>query len=120
MRRAALLAAALLLGRCGAAAAADEPQDTGLTDSDVVVKTEGPHRLLLPRDWPVEHKDGRIAPVSMETYLSMKFEQVSAALKQLDRRIEALEARLRAAEEAQRSQDVRLKLLEAPQPSQGR
>lgn len=103
------LALALLLCAAVPVAAAE---DGGLTDSEVVVKTEGPHRLLLPRDWPVEHKDGRIAPVSIETYLSMKFEQVGQALERLDRRLAALDARLQAAEAGQHSQDLRLQLLE--------
>lgn len=105
--------AALTVLLCLAAAApATGESNGGLTDSEVVVKTDGPHRLLLPRDWPIEHKDGRIAPVSIETYLSLKFEQVGEALERLDRRVAALEAGMVAAQEAQRAQALRLKLLE--------
>lgn len=105
--RAAALACLLLVAASAAAA-----EESGLTDSDVVVKTEGPHRLLLPRDWPVEHKDGRIAPVSIETYLSLKFQQVSEALSRVDRRLSALESAVASAEEARHAQALRLKLLE--------
>ena len=118
--RALLVVAALLLGGERAAWAADEQDQPGLTDSDVVVKTEGAHRLLLPRDWPVEHKDGRIAPVSIETYLSMKFDQVGQEIARLTRRLDALDARLQAVEETQHTHDVRLKLLETSNTTQGR
>jgi len=74
--------------------AAEDP----LTDDTVVVKSEGPHRLLLPSDWPVEHKDGRYAPVSMEEYLSMKFGQVREKFGDTEQRLEALERRLEQVE----------------------
>ena len=106
----AVALACLLLVAVAAPAAGES--NGGLTDSEVVVKTDGPHRLLLPRDWPIEHKDGRIAPVSIEIYMSMKFEQVGKVLERLDRRVAALEAGMVAAQEVQRAQALRLKLLE--------
>ena len=39
------------LGACRVGVAAE---DSSLTDDEVVVRTEGAHRLLLPKDWPVE------------------------------------------------------------------
>ena len=94
--------------------------DETLTDDTVVVKTEEGHQLLLPKDWPVEHKDGRIAPVPMEAYLSLKFGQVKEGFGQVDRRMDALERRVEALEKGQQELLRGLHLLEQrPQPQEG-
>jgi hypothetical protein len=59
------------LGFAGVEGLAEDGE--GLTDDEVVVKPEGSHQLLLPKDWPVEHRDGLIMPIPIEEYLSMKF-----------------------------------------------
>ena len=85
----------------------------GLTDDEVVVKTEGAHRLLLPKDWPVERReDGVIAPASLEEYLSLKFDQVREEFHRANRRIEALERRVEALEQERKTTDQRLRWLE--------
>lgn len=93
----------------GAAIGADDP----LTDDKVIVKTEGPHQLLLPADWPVEQKDGRYAPAPIEEYLSLKFGQVREKFAQVDSRADGLERRLAQLEQDQRALFKGLKLLEA-------
>src|SRR3990167_8688118 len=60
-----------------------------ITDSEVVIKHEGGHRLLLPKDWPIEHEHGVISPVPVEQYLSLKFDQVQERFNRIDKRIEA-------------------------------
>ncbi len=96
------------LSAMDSAFAKEEP----LTDAEVVVKTEGAHRLLLPKDWPVEHKDGRIAPVPIEEYLSLKFDQVRDGFAAMDRRLERIERRLQQIEEDQRAFEQRMRFLE--------
>lgn len=94
-------------------------EDATLTEESVVVKTEGAHRLLLPRDWPVEHKDGRIAPVAIEEYLSMKFGQVRQKFDEASERIDRLERRVKLLEEERSKLQQRLRALEeraSPQP----
>ncbi|PIQ83139.1 MAG: hypothetical protein COV75_08995 [Candidatus Omnitrophica bacterium CG11_big_fil_rev_8_21_14_0_20_63_9] len=87
-------------------------EEATLTPDDVVVKTEGSHRLLLPRDWPVEHRDGRIAPVAIEEYLSMKFGQVRQKFDDTDERIDQLERRVKSLEEERSKLQQRLRALE--------
>ena len=87
-------------------------KDQPLTDDEVVVRTEGAHRLILPRDWPVEHKDGRVSPVSIDQYLSMKFDQVKTVLSSTTQRLEALERRIDQLEQNERALLKRLRLLE--------
>ncbi len=88
--------------------AKDEP----LTNDAVVIKHEGAHRLLLPKDWPVEQKDGRLAPVPIEAYLSMKFGQVKNALGQTDQRMAALEKRVEQLEQDNKIMHKRLQVFE--------
>ena len=83
-----------------------------LTDDEVTVRTEGAHHLLLPKDWPVEQKDGRIAPAPIEEYLSMKFNQVKEAFTETDRRLAALEQRIEALERDHKALQKRLRVLE--------
>ena len=87
-------------------------KDQPLSDDEVVIRTEGAHRLLLPKDWPVEHKDGRIAPAPIEEYLSMKFDQVKEAFTETDRHFAALEQRLDLLERDNQILQKRLRVLE--------
>lgn len=107
MRRLVLIGWLLGVAAVGAAA-----EDGALTDSEVVVREEGAHRLLLPKDWPVEHADGRIAPVSVETYLSMKFGQVAAQFAALEQRLGSLERQLGRLAEAAMVLQTRVHRLE--------
>ena len=80
---------ALGLGAVAPSGWAEDRQ--GLTDDEVTVRIEGRHRLLLPKDWPVEDRDGLLRPVSLEVYLSLKFGQVKVALDTVHRQLEARE-----------------------------
>lgn len=83
-----------------------------LTDDEVVVKTEGSHRLLLPKDWPIEQRDGQVGPVPIETYLSMKFGQVREKFTATDQRLAALEQRVQQLEEDRKALLIRMQRLE--------
>lgn len=106
-----VLGIGVLLAVC-AGVRAEEPV---LTDDEVVVRTEGAHRLLLPKDWPVEEQDGRIVQASLVDYLSMKFGQVAARLEQATGRLESIERRLQQLEDTQKTTQMRLRLLEQAQ-----
>lgn len=110
-----LLAVSLIAGAAVSARAAAESSSDAqdpMTDDRVTVRTEGSHQLLLPKDWSVEQKDGRFAPVPMEEYLSMKFGQVRARFGQADKRVESLETRVVQLEKDQRDLLKGLKFLE--------
>lgn len=94
---------------CVAGVRADEQT---LTDDEVVVKTEGSHRLLLPKDWPIEQRDGQVGPVPIEAYLSMKFGQVREKFTATEQRIAALEQRVQQLEEDRKVLLIRLQRLE--------
>ncbi len=98
-------------------------KDDPMTDDEVVVKTDEGHHLLIPKDWPVEHAHGTIAPVPIEQYLSMKFDQVRDRFAQTDTRLDALGHRLDQLERDNTVLQKRLRLLETreqvrPQPKE--
>ena len=86
--------------------------DDPLTDDTVTVKTEGSHRLLLPKDWPVQQQDGLLAPAPVEEYLSMKFGQVRTKFAGVDGRLDELERRMAELAQQQRELLKGLKRLE--------
>ena len=88
-------------------------QETPLTDDTMVVKQEGAHHLLLPKDWPVQYEEGRVTPVPTEEYLSMKFGQIKDAFDQTSRRLGAVEQRLEVLERDQKRVQQRLQRLES-------
>lgn len=90
-------------------------EEAQLTDDEVVVRAEGAHRLLLPKDWPVEEQDGRIVQAPLVDYLSMKFGQVATRLAQVTQRLDAIERRLQQLEEDHKTSQRRLKFLETDQ-----
>ncbi len=96
---------------CLLCAAADEGGP--LTDDTLVVKQEGAHHLLLPKDWPVQYQEGRVTPVPIEEYLSMKFGQIKDAFDQTNQRLESIEQRLDLLERDQTRAQQRLQRLES-------
>ena len=107
-----LLSALGMLVALGTSAPDGLAKDEPLTDDKVVVKTEGAHRLLLPKDWPVEHKDGQLSPIPLEEYLSMKFGQVKEKFSEEDERIAELTRRLEQLEQDQTAVQKRLRMIE--------
>ena len=90
-------------------------EESALTDDEVVVRNEGAHRLLLPKDWPVEEKDGRFVQAPLVDYLSMKFSQVATQFDHMTQRLEAIERRLQKIEDDFKTTQLRVKLLETAQ-----
>ena len=83
-----------------------------MTDDEVVVKTEGAHHLLLPKDWPVEQKDGRVAPVAIEEYLSLKFGQVKEKFNDTEQSLAVLAQQITRLEQENKALVKRIRLLE--------
>ena len=81
-------------------------------DDEVVVKSIEGHHLLLPKDWPVEKRDGRLVPIPIEEYLSRKFRAIEQTLQQFGARLGALEKRLGEFEQRDKALQIRLRLLE--------
>lgn len=104
-----LVVGSLILSLGGPVEAAE---DDPMTDEQVVIKNEGSHQLLLPKDWPVKHQDGLIKLGSTEEYLSLKFAQVRERFSLMDERLEALEHRVQQVEEERRLLQVQLRLLQ--------
>ncbi len=91
-------------------ASAEDP----LRDDELVVRQEGAHRLLLPKDWPVEHReDGVIQPVPVEQYLTLKFGRVADALDDVEQRLTRLEEALARLDAVDQALAQRLHALEA-------
>ena len=113
MKRAAIIIGIVsmgLLSVCFLNTLADEDP---MTDDEVILKPEGEgHRLLLPKDWPVERKHGVVSPVPFEQYLSMKFNQVKDRFKQTDARIAVLERRVEQLEQENAALQKRVHWLE--------
>ncbi len=93
-------------------------KDNTMTDDEIVVKNdEGAHRLLLPKDWPVEHAHGVVSPMPTEQYFSMKFGQVRDRFQQLDARLETLEHQLQTLEQENKALQLRCRLFEEGHPT---
>ncbi len=114
--RALLLMTAIMVPGSRVAAESTREEPDPLTDDAVVIKTEGSHQLLLPKDWPVhQDKDGRVTTASMEEYISMKFRQVRARFGQVDDRLAVLERQTVQLEKDQSELLRGLKVLEERQ-----
>jgi hypothetical protein len=85
--------AGLLLG-AAVAWAADKRESDGM-----VVKTEEGIRFKLPADWPIEKRNGIVAPIPVEEYLSKKLSAIESRLQQTEQQMGALDLRLRVIEE---------------------
>ncbi len=109
----AVTALSLSAGRLWAKDPAEENEV--LTDDEMAVRTEGAHHFLLPKDWPVERRDGHLSPFTVEAYLSMKFGQVKRKFSETDQHLKALEQRVVELEQEQNSLLKWMRLMEARQ-----
>ena len=82
------------------------------TDDEMAVRNEGAHRFLLPKDWPVERRDGHVSPVNVETYLSMKFGQFKRKFGETDQRFDELERRIAELEQSNKQLLKWMRLME--------
>ena len=84
----------LLLAWMDVADAAD-----GRASSKTVVKTKDGLHFSLPADWPVEKRDGVVAPIPVEEYLGRKFSTLESRVRLLEEQVGSFELRLRVMEE---------------------
>ncbi len=81
----------------GTTAGAKDPETA---DPVTVKKTESGLHFQVPADWPIEKRGGVMAPIPIEEYLSRKFKGIETQIQALEQRLNGLDVRQRALEEA--------------------
>ncbi|MBI3011070.1 MAG: hypothetical protein HYY58_01065 [Candidatus Omnitrophica bacterium] len=66
---------------------------------DMVLKTKEGLHFKVPPDWPVEKRDGVVAPIPIEEYMFRKFSAMESRLRALEQQVGAMELRIRVLEE---------------------
>ncbi len=76
------------------------------TDETVLEKKSSKGlNFKLPPDWPVEERNGIVAPIPPEEYYGRKFNAVESRLQAVEKQTSSLELRLRALEEKVKQQN---------------
>ena len=88
-----LLFAAVCAIPVAGAEAADKQQEV------TVVKTRDGLRFKIPPDWPIEKRNGVVAPIPVEEYMTQKFFSLESRLRDLEKQVASMELRLRLLEE---------------------
>jgi hypothetical protein len=60
------------------------------------VKTEKGIRFAVPDDWPIEERNGAVAPVSVEEYVIKKFKEIEARLDQIEKNAEDVSSKTKS------------------------
>ena len=89
-----VLAAAVLAALAVSAGAADEQQDP-----PAVTKEKEGLYFTVPPDWPIEKRNGIMAPIPIEEYLGRKFGALDARIEKLDKENAELKARVQLLED---------------------
>jgi len=76
-------------------------QDEAASDSEraTVRKSMNQLNFQLPPDWPIEKRNGMVAPIAVEEYLARKFASVEARLQKFEQQLSGMDLRLRVLEE---------------------
>ncbi len=70
------------------------------SDDDLVqTRTQKGLHFELPEDWPVEKRNGVLAPIPLEEYLSRKFKGVDGRIEAMEKLLNGMDLRLRVMEE---------------------
>ena len=94
---------------------AQAEEDSSQHDVAVEKTTERLH-FKVPADWPIEKRNGVIAPIPVEEYLARKFSSLDQQLQAIEQRVSGLDLRMRVLEEAaKKPQPKGLQSLEQPQ-----
>ena len=67
-------------------------------ENEYTVKTEKNLRFNVPKDWPIEERNGVVGPIPIEKYLSLKFADIRSQLASVNQQINLLDARLQKVE----------------------
>lgn len=81
-----------------------------------VRKTYEKLHFELPPDWPIEKRNGMVAPIPVEEYLAHKFKALDQRFQGLEQRVNGLELRFRVLEESGKRPGQGLKSQEQPGP----
>lgn len=79
-------------------AAVDADKEEELEDG-MVIKTVDGLRFTVPKDRPIEKKDGIIGPMALDRYVAIKFSKIEERLQKIEASIDKIEERLTSAEE---------------------
>ena len=107
-----LVCSAVSVSLASSAAAADNQSSDD--QSSAVVKHEDGLHFKVPADWPIERRNGVLAPIPLEEYLAKKFGALEQRVQQLEQQLAAFDLCLRVMEEqAKRSGAGGLRATEA-------
>lgn len=91
MSRAPAAALLLLVLAVPAARGADEETDAA---ASTMVRTSDGLKFVVPPDWPIEKRNGIVAPIPIEEYLNRKFSGLERKVQALEEKVSALESKL--------------------------
>lgn len=72
--------------------------------AEMVLKTKEGLHFKVPPDWPIEKRDGVVAPIPIEEYMSRKFSAMDSRLRTLEQQVGAVDVRMRVLEEERKKQ----------------
>ncbi|MBI4227274.1 MAG: hypothetical protein HY600_03250 [Candidatus Omnitrophica bacterium] len=94
---------------------------------ELVTKEVKGFRFKVPADWPVEERNGTVAPIPSEEYLSKKFLAITTRFEAAEKRLTtmetkqaALESQMAVLDKRVGAVDQRLTVVERAQGDQGR
>ena len=90
---------ALTIGALAGAAWAQAEEGSSQSDMAVEKTAERLH-FKVPADWPIEKRNGVVAPIPVEEYLARKFSSLDQQLQAIEQRVSGLDLRMRILEEA--------------------
>lgn len=91
----------LLMGPVFFCEAAPENEEIVETKADAsnplyqIVKTKSGHIFRIPKDMPIEKRDGLIIPLSTEEYFLKKFDALEKKVETLSEKVNMLEEKIR-------------------------
>lgn len=78
---------------------AEDAKDYEELEDGMVVKTVDGLRFVVPKDRPIEKKDGVVAPMSLDKYVAMKFAKIEERFQKLETSLGKIEEDLKSIKE---------------------
>jgi hypothetical protein len=78
--------------------------EEGLDDDATRVVTQQGLHFKLPEDWPIEKRNGVVAPIPVEEYLSSKTKLLESRIHTLEQQLSSMDLRMLVLEEKLSSQ----------------
>lgn len=76
-----------LLGMIPVIGFADEDKTKALPSDENEVRVSRGLRFSVPKDWPMDERNGGISPVPVEEYMLMKFKKIDERLAALENKV---------------------------------